>query len=124
MVAKDEGQEEKERLGTWDEQMQTATEVWILLGDTSLWSFVISAYLVNTTLISLCSRLLFQSESEATQSCPTLCDPMDCSLPRSSVHGILQAIVLEWIAIPFSRGSSQPRDRTWVFRIVDRHFTI
>ena len=46
-----------------------------------------------------------------TQSCPTLCDPMDCSLPGFSVHGILQARILEWIAIPSSRGSSQPRDR-------------
>ena len=49
---------------------------------------------------------------------------MDCSLPGSSVHGIFQAIVLEWIAISFSRGSSQPRDRTWVSRIADRRFTI
>ena len=40
---------------------------------------------------------------------PTLCDPMDCSLPGSSVHGILQARILEWIAIPFSRGSTWPR---------------
>ena len=40
------------------------------------------------------------------QLCPALCDPMDCSLPGSSVHGILQARILEWIAIPFSRGSS------------------
>ena len=62
--------------------------------------------------------------SEVTQLCPTLCDPMDCSLPGSSVHGIFQAIVLEWIAISFSRGSSQPRDRTQVSRIVDRRFTI
>ena len=65
-----------------------------------------------------------QSESEVAQSCPTLCDPMDCSLPSSSIHGIFQAIVLEWIAISFSRGSSQPRDQTWVSRIVDRRFTI
>ena len=50
------------------------------------------------------------SESEVTQSSPTLCDPADCSLLGSSVHGILQARVLEWIAISFSRGSSQPRD--------------
>ena len=49
---------------------------------------------------------------------------MDCSLPGSSVHGIFQAIVLEWIAISFSRGSSQPRDWTWVPRIVDRRFTV
>ena len=44
------------------------------------------------------------------QSCLTLCDPMNCSPPGSSVHGIIQARILEWGAIPFSRGSSQPRD--------------
>ena len=49
-----------------------------------------------------------------TKSCPTLCDPMDCSLPGSSVHGILQARILEWVAIPFSRRSSWPRDQTHV----------
>ena len=53
-----------------------------------------------------------EGESEAAQSCLTLCDPMDYSLPGSSVHGILQARILEWVAISFSRGSSQPRDRT------------
>ena len=50
--------------------------------------------------------------SEAAQLCPTLCDPMDCSLPGSSVHGIFQARILEWVAIFFSRESSQPRDQT------------
>ena len=45
--------------------------------------------------------------SEVCQSCPTLCDPMDCSPPGSSVHGILQARILEWVAISFSRGSSR-----------------
>ena len=45
--------------------------------------------------------------SEVTQSCPTLCDPVDCSLPGSSVHGILQARILEGVAISFSRGSSR-----------------
>ena len=62
--------------------------------------------------------------SEVAQSCPTLCDHMDCSLPGSSVLGIFQAIVLEWIAISYSRGSSRPRDRTWVSCIVDRCFTV
>ena len=62
--------------------------------------------------------------SEVAQSCPTLSDPTDCSLPGSSVHRIFQAIVLEWIAISFSRGSSQPRDWTRISRIVDRRFTI
>ena len=46
----------------------------------------------------------------AAQLCPALCDPMDCSLPASSVHGILQARILEWVAMPSSRGSSPPRD--------------
>ena len=65
-----------------------------------------------------------ESESEFTQSCPTLCDPIDCSLPGSSVHGIFQARVLEWVAISFSRRVSQPRDWTRVSRTVGRRFTI
>ena len=63
-------------------------------------------------------------ESEVAQLCPTLCDTKDGSLPGSSIHGIFQARVLEWVATSFSRGSSQPRDRTWVSRIVGRYFTI
>ena len=66
-----------------------------------------------------------ESESEVAQLCPTLCDPMDYSLPGSSVHGIFQARLLEWVAIafPFSRGSSQPRDRIQVSRIAGGFFT-
>ena len=60
----------------------------------------------------------------ATQLCPTLCDPTDCSPPGSSVHGILQARILEWIAVPFSRRSSQLRDRTQVSLTACRFFTI
>ena len=59
-----------------------------------------------------------------TQSCLTLCNLMDCSPPGSSVHGILQAIILERVAIPFSRGSSWPRDQTHVSCIAGRFFTI
>ena len=87
------------------------------------WTFVSK---VMSLLFNVLSRLVITflpRSSEVAQSCPTLCDPMDCSLPGSSVHGIFQAIVLEWIAISFSRGSSQPRDRTRVSRIVDRRFT-
>ena len=51
------------------------------------------------------------------QSCPTLCDPMDCSQPGSSVPGILQARILEWVAMLSSRGSSQHRDRTQVSQL-------
>ena len=50
-----------------------------------------------------------ESESEVAQPCPTLCDPMDFSLPSFSVHGIFKARILEWVAISFSRGSSPPR---------------
>ena len=58
-----------------------------------------------------------------TKSCPTLCDPMDYSLPGSSIHGILQARILEWVAISFSRGYSQPRNWTRVSCIAGRFFT-
>ena len=58
------------------------------------------------------------------QLCPTLCNPTNCTPPGSSVYGILQARILEWVAIPFSRGSSQPRDRTLVSRITGRFFTV
>ena len=83
------------------------------------WSF----HQVNTWFCQSIYLFLL-SWSEVAQSCPTLCDPIDCSLPGSSVHGIFQAIVLEWIAISFSTGSSQSRTRTRVSRIEDRRFTV
>ena len=58
-----------------------------------------------------------ESESEVAQLCLTLCDPMDCSLSGSSVHGIFQATVLDWIAISFSSRFSRPKDRTRVSHI-------
>ena len=57
------------------------------------------------------------SEVKVAQLCPTLCDPMDCT-----VHGIVQARILEWVAFPFSSGSSQPRDRTQISHIAGRFF--
>ena len=57
-------------------------------------------------------------------SCPTLYHSMNCNPPGSSVHGVLQARILEWEAVPFSRGSSRPRDWTWVIRIAGRFFTV
>ena len=67
---------------------------------------------------------MFESESEVRQLCPTLCNPMDCSLPGSSIHGIFQARVLEWVAMPFSRGSSRPRVRTQVSHIISRRLAV
>ena len=58
-----------------------------------------------------------------TKLCPTLCEPWTVA-PGSSVHGTLQARILEWVAISFSRGSSRPRDQTQVSRIVGRRFTV
>ena len=69
-------------------------------------------------------KVLSEWVSEVAQSCPTLCNPVDCSLSGSSVCGVLQARILEWVAISFSRGSSQPRDQTQISRIAGRHFTI
>ena len=70
--------------------------------------------------------ITFQLESESVSCsvCLSFWDPTDCSLPGSSVCGILQARILEWVAIPFSRGSSQPRDWTWVSCIVGGFFVI
>ena len=63
---------------------------------------------------------LGESESEVTQSCPTLCYLVDCSPSGSSIHGILQARILEWVSISFSRGSSRPKDQTQVSYIAGR----
>ena len=61
---------------------------------------------IMTHLVCVCAKSL--------QSCPTLCNPMDCSPPGSSVQGILQAGILEWVSMLSSRVSSQPRDRTFI----------
>ena len=58
------------------------------------------------------------------QSCLTLCEPMNCNSPSSSVHGIFQARIMGWVDIPFSRGSSQPKDWTHISCIAGRFFTI
>ena len=72
----------------------------------------------------MASTHLWHYDIEVAQLCLTLCDPMDCSLPGSSVHGIFQARVLEWVAISFLRRSSWPKDQTQGSRIVGRRFTI
>ena len=58
------------------------------------------------------------------QSCLTVCNPVDCRSPGFSVHGILHTRILEWVAMPFSRGSYRPRDQTWIFHKASRFFTI
>ena len=70
------------------------------------------------------NNLRYADESEVTQLCLIIGDSMDCSLTGSSIHEIFHLRVLEWVAISFSRGSSQPRDRIQVSRIVGRRFTV
>ena len=79
--------------------------------------FTLTGFFVSST-----TSLHMAERESVAQLCPTLCDPMDCSLPGSSVHGIVQAI-LEWVAILSSRGSSRPRDRIQIFRIAGRFLT-
>ena len=80
----------------------------------------------ETSLVVGQRTVLLQSSRQTpvlvAQLCPTLDDPMHCILPSSLVHEILQARILEWVATPFSRESSQPRDQTWVSRIAGRFF--
>ena len=79
---------------------------------------------LTTTSTNCFSFMKEKKESEVAQSCPTLCDPMEYSLPGSSVHGIFQARILEWVAISFFRRSFWLRDWTRVSCIIGRRFTI
>ena len=83
--------------------------------------------LLTSCIISVCLFLEYVYVCvcvQVAQLCPTLCDPMDCSLPGSSVHRILQARILEQVAIPFYRGSSQPCNRIQVSWDAGKFFTI
>ena len=88
---------------------------WGSLVGCCLWGKILKIYSVST---GFCVCVLI------VQSCLTLCDPVNCSPPASSVHGILQARILEWVAIPFSRGSSRPKNQTQVYWIAGRFFTV
>ena len=77
-----------------------------------------TSWVMREALVSI------ESESQVAQWSPTLCYPMDCSLSSSSIHGIFQARILEWVAISFSRGTSRPRDWTLVSHTAYRLFTI
>ena len=81
-------------------------------------------YLIQCTCRVNSLSTMWKVKVLVTHSCPTLCDSMDWSLPGFAVHGILQARIPEWVAITFSRESSQPRDWIRVSRIAGRLFTI
>ena len=96
--------------GAWWPAVYRVTQSWTRLKR-------LSSSSSSRSLSYLCACLV-------AQLCLTLCNPMDCSPPGSSVHGIFQARILEWVAIPFSRRSSQPRDWTWISWTAGRFFTI
>ena len=91
-------------------------------------TFRISTWYYYVFSLIVCAKVSFPIKQKqpgwlfclVSQSWPTLGDCMDCSLPGSSVHGILQERIPGWVAISFSRGSSRPRDQTWVSCIAGR----
>ena len=85
-------------------------EVALLRQCYSKWGLILISRLKNSQVKYVCACMHVKS----LQSCVTLCDSMDCSPPGSSVHGVFQVRILEWVVIPFSRGSSRPRDQAHV----------
>ena len=82
------------------------------------------AYTHTNTHIGVATIIALYTWQQVAQSCPTLYDSVDCSPPSSSIHRVLQARIPEWVAVSFSRGSSQPRDRIQVSHIAGRRFNL
>ena len=97
----------------WRTLVSYSTELYfhLSLPDVSIW-IDWSYELLGRVLQRWCA--LLKAHAHLLQSCPTLCHPTDCSPPGTSVHRILQARILKWVVIPFSRGSSWPRNQTCV----------
>ena len=102
------------RTSPWPIQLQK--RCWEVQSSSRLWALTDSPKMrkQKANYESLWTVIVFVCGGGGAHLCPTLCDPMDYSPPGSSVHGILQARKLEWIASPFSRGSSRPRDQTHI----------
>ena len=135
MLGKIEGGGEGDDRGSdgWMASPTQWTWVWVNSGiwvmDREAWCVAVHGIAKSWTRLSDWTELIYHnsykickrlwSKVKVTQSCPTLCDPMDVT-----VHRILQAYILEWVAVPFSRGSSQPRDWMKVACITGKFFTV
>ena len=108
---------ERNREGEWEKERDRATAVWCTdMGDRDVLKTFFGSFSLR------CEVWWWWWWGLVTKSCMTLCDPMDYSLPGSSVHEILQARILKWVAISFSRWSAQPRNRTRVSCIAGGFF--
>ena len=105
---------------TWWTWVWASSRSWWWIGKPSMLQFMGSQRAVHDWE----TFIMYIEWAEVAQPCPALCNPMDYSLPGSSVHGIFQARILEWGAISFSRRSSQPRDWIRVSCVVGRCFTV
>ena len=107
------------------------TKIWTQLKRLSshnvhlLMLLLMDIWVASSLWLWICLYVSFgECSCSVAKSCPTLPDPMDCSLPGFSIYGILQARILGWVPIPFFRESSWPRDQTQVSHISGRFFTI
>ena len=98
--------------------MHLLTRLWDFKSSFTLWKWIFLLQNENRRDEHTLQHVFENSQNKTTQSCPTLCNSMDYR-----VHGILQVRIQEWVAIPFSRGSSQPRDRTQISHIAGEFFT-
>ena len=97
--------------------LQARTREWVAISFSNAWKWKVKVKLLSPVRLLATpwtAEVIIKLCCLVTKSCSGLCNPMDCNLPGSSVHGIFQARILEWVAISFSRGSSQPRDQTHV----------